>query len=328
MRFYNMKKIKKIFSESRMKKCYFADERCSKKVIKAHSIQNNRILKEISENGMVISFYPDLYTISKKSLESLFRKRGRGITSVFTGFCSYHDEKIFHDIDNNDYEIGNAKQEFLFALRALTYELFQKESALHFFKKLIEEKIIKDNEFLEDYLLGLKCGIEDLCYYLEVFKGSLNTETYNEINSFSFTLTHKYLLAVSSALTPHFDLKGAVINDFSPKERLKPIFLSIFPQKAKTYIIFGWFEKHNGVFRELEEQIRGFEEKQKINILNNVIVAYIENFAVSPLVWNRLSLREKKEFESLFIDTAGLPPDKDFLLSEPKFNLFREITDK
>ena len=50
------KEISSLYRECKFKKCVFPDQSiCSEKVIKAHSIQRNKILNHIAENGMVIS---------------------------------------------------------------------------------------------------------------------------------------------------------------------------------------------------------------------------------------------------------------------------------
>ncbi|MFS0596893.1 hypothetical protein AB1L16_09140 [Peribacillus frigoritolerans] len=36
--------------------CFHTDSNCSQRIIKAHSIQNNKILNKISENGKVLMF--------------------------------------------------------------------------------------------------------------------------------------------------------------------------------------------------------------------------------------------------------------------------------
>ena len=48
------KGFNKMKRDSSLKECFHEDENCSNKIIKAHAIQNNRILNEISENGEVL----------------------------------------------------------------------------------------------------------------------------------------------------------------------------------------------------------------------------------------------------------------------------------
>lgn len=45
-----------IKKQAYLKECFHKDSNCSSKIIFAHSIQNNRILKKISHNGEVLCF--------------------------------------------------------------------------------------------------------------------------------------------------------------------------------------------------------------------------------------------------------------------------------
>lgn len=49
-----LQSYKKIMKQSHIKQCLYPDHtKCSEKIIGAHSIQNNKILKKIAENGQV-----------------------------------------------------------------------------------------------------------------------------------------------------------------------------------------------------------------------------------------------------------------------------------
>lgn len=315
-------KVKKSFEESRVKKCYFLDDgKCSEKIIKAHSIQNNRILKKISENGCVIS--PGLdhknFNIEKQGISML--NKGRKITSVFNGFCSYHDETIFHCIENENYDYGNKKQEFLFAFRAFIYELYKKENNVAWLNNLFNDNITTDYFLLKeensiDY--AKRC-------YLKIFKEGIYGKKYDGINSFSFVLDKEYMLAVNSAFTPDFDLNGYRINNFSLDVReTKILFLNIFPQENETCIIFSWFKEDEKSFKSFRK-ISNYKKEEKIKILNNIIITYIENFALNPKLWNNFSSQEQENFTTDFMNTIENIEDKDILFRKPSVNLFRNI---
>ncbi len=315
-------KVKKSFEESRIKKCYFLDDgKCSEKIIKAHSIQNNRILKKISEDGRVISIGLDHKNFNVKNQGINMLSKGRKITSVFDGFCSYHDETIFHYIENKNYDYGDKKQEFLFAFRAFIYELYKKENNIVWFNNLFNNNIIIE----EDFLLREKKAVNYGKYYLEIFKRGINKEKYDEINSFSFVLDREYMLAVSSAFSPDFNLNSFEINNFSfDTGRVKILFLSIFPQENKTHIIFSWLKEDEEIFKSFRK-ISDYKKKERIKILNNIIVTYIENFVISPKLWNNFSSQEQENFMTDFMNAAETIEDKNILFKKPSINLFRDV---
>lgn len=65
-----------------------------------------------------------------------FGKTGRKKATTFTGFCDYHDSKIFSPIENEDYVEENKEQEFLFAYRALAYEHHANKSIIDYYKHI------------------------------------------------------------------------------------------------------------------------------------------------------------------------------------------------
>src|SRR5690606_7991642 len=82
---------KRIYKESKIKQCLHPDSaNCSEKVIGAHSIQNNKILKRISTNGHVYMPCP-----KPDNPFAVMTKWGRKEATVFTGFCGHHDKVIF-----------------------------------------------------------------------------------------------------------------------------------------------------------------------------------------------------------------------------------------
>lgn len=95
--FENYKQLRK---ESRIKQCLYPDQsQCSEKIIGAHSIQNNKILKKISTNGKVYMPCP-----KADDPFSQITEYGRKEGTVFTGFCGFHDKTIFQPIEDSVFD--------------------------------------------------------------------------------------------------------------------------------------------------------------------------------------------------------------------------------
>lgn len=78
---------------------YPEKQACSEKIIKAHSIQNNKILNKISTKGEVFMPCPKADNPFK-----VMTKYGRKEATVFTGFCKYHDKVVFQAIEDNAFD--------------------------------------------------------------------------------------------------------------------------------------------------------------------------------------------------------------------------------
>ena len=124
------RKLNKLFNEAKQKSCFIDDLKCSAKIIKAHSIQNNKILNKLSYNGEVI-----MIASQKDNLGFTTELVGRKKATVFTGFCGYHDNIIFLPIEEKDYCKYDKEQEFLFAFRALAKEYYTALNSYNVAKK-------------------------------------------------------------------------------------------------------------------------------------------------------------------------------------------------
>ena len=127
------KRLDSLYRECKFKECVFIDHSsCSKKVIKVHSIQKNKILNHIAENGMVV------FADGQKILFTYeFEKIGINSALTFFGFCNYHDAKIFSEVENKEYA-GSIEQNFLHAYRACALEYVKRKVSVCVYEKIIE----------------------------------------------------------------------------------------------------------------------------------------------------------------------------------------------
>lgn len=92
---------KSLKRDGQIKQCLHPNKaECTDKIVKAHAIQNNRILSKIAENGWVETLNGTSNLIFQSSQE-----QGRKIATTFTGFCSYHDKKVFVNIQISIHEL-------------------------------------------------------------------------------------------------------------------------------------------------------------------------------------------------------------------------------
>ncbi len=246
------------------KECFHKDNNCDSKIIKAHSIQENRNLKEISVNGEVLSFnsvnFSDKFEVNLKEI-------GKGKASIFTGFCKYHDNAIFKPIEsNNDYEKHNKEQEFIFAYRVLAWFYYAKRVEYNFYKKsfdMFANNNVKDiqkyynltppfpNHFISRNTNMYKQSLKDALVAvkeLEIFQASFNInldrKNFHKIVTKIIEFNNITPIALSSIVYIEYDANGKLINDYcNQKKKLKPIFLSVFTQKLKNFIIIIFLKK-------------------------------------------------------------------------------------
>jgi len=324
--FYDFEKgiyIKDALNKNRPKLCLLKGNGECNSIIRAHNIQNKRILSHIAVNGDVIIIGFDPEKINKDSPGIDFEKKGKGAVSTFTGLCGKHDNEVFRPIDDKGYKKGDKEQKFLFALRAFLFERYKKEGAVKLLASMVHS--YSDTSFFKWALQGNQNAVKYMKYYSKTFTTALAKKDYQTIQSFVAELSNEYLIAVSSAFGLEYDLKGIRIQDISDlSQRLKAIFLTLFPQDGHTYVIFSYLSEDIEVFDNFQKQFQALKESDKLKTLNNLFTGYVENFVISPKIYKQLAVDDKEKFinESLELtQRSKLPTD---LTREPVINFFIE----
>lgn len=307
MDFYNkqidekfIKELNDIKKKSKFKECfYFNHENCSSKIIKAHTIQKNKVLNKISSNGMVITFNEtglELFNISKV---------GNNKASIFTGFCSRHDNEIFKEIELKKYE-NNSFQNFLFAYRAFAKETHTKKESLILMMNTIQKlekngfiKKIENYYFLQD---SIQTALNiDAPFINNLFINGFIEKDYSKLITKVIILNYEVKFATTCAVTPIYNIMGQRIKNLNNKNKpLNMLFITIFPEDGKTYLLFSWFKYSNSIFKKWFYQLCSLSEKQRFNYLNNFIPQQTENYYINPTFWDSWDNHAKEYFKNNF----------------------------
>lgn len=94
---------------------------CQEKAIRAHSVQNSRVLDLLSRDGHVIQLQFHFESENQPKIE--YQNIGRNKATTFTGLCSNHDRTIFEEIDTKPIDQNNMLQLCLMAYRSVLKEL-------------------------------------------------------------------------------------------------------------------------------------------------------------------------------------------------------------
>lgn len=216
----------------------------------AHSIQNNGVLSQIAEDGYVMS-----YALDKSEFEgTLFRKN---IASIFWGFCNTHDA-IFSPIEIKPY-IGTPEQHFLFAYRGMAVSFHKKKEVMMW----MDYGIQAENDIIENK---------------KIFDDAIIKNNFSIIDTEVFELPAFYPIAVSTAFYLDFDFEGN--NIIHSEERMENIFVTLLPNKNKTYFLISYFKQDKGLYGDLGNQLRKRNNlKSDITML---IAAHTENVYFNP----------------------------------------------
>jgi len=313
------KEIARAFKNSAIavKGCYFPG--CGKKSIKAHSISNTRLLLKLSDNGKVMYFDKE-HTKAGTLVET-----GRGAASTFGGFCGTHD-KIFHPIDAEDYITGDAEQGYLFAMRASAKELNTKLTVQHTLNEQLQVGILAgypiDTTHLEYYREGLNMGVQDLQSFRKIFMDTFPKSKFGVIETTEITTDRELPMAVCSTFNIELSPSGKMINDLSPSGyggRVKPCFITVFPQNGKTYCLLSYFRRDRRDF-EFLKKLSVDTELEKETLISNLITVYTENFVMNPSHWQKLEEETKSKYAEIYESSMRSSP-RSFVFDK-SFNLY------
>ena len=330
------KLVSKYTKECTLKECLFPEkEKCSETVIKGHSIQKSRILEDIAHNGKVMSFSSRLsYDTSD------FAKIGIRKASTFFGFCNKHDTSIFSDIENKFYE-ERLEQDFLYAYRACAKQYMEQRFALCIHGKILTDvkktprnlqfipTLLNEIEF-DKYLINILTTALNR-FHIELQKDS-SERNYRIIETNIKKLPYRTLLAINSLI--NLDLKTPyekIIYSGFQHKIIKPLFLNVFPQNSKTYILLSYFSGEQNEYERIFSLMDSFNNIDLEMFYSRVILLQCLNFFISPVKWILLSKRVRKDIVSNLINNMiiSLKPDiRNYFKSsnfdlKPTINLFQ-----
>ncbi|HFI0749777.1 TPA: YecA family protein, partial [Streptococcus suis] len=162
---------KKVRKESRIRQCLHPkSDECSEKIIGAHSIQNNKIIKRLSSNGIV--YMPCPKSDNPFAQMTVY---GRKEATVFTGFCGYHDKTVFQPIEDGMFD-KSIQHIFLYTYRCFAVEYHKKQEVVNMERNMFKIKpSLADMPDEDNPYRGMHMAIDDLENVKKIFDTALLT---------------------------------------------------------------------------------------------------------------------------------------------------------
>lgn len=276
-----------IKNEARIKRCLHPNhDECDERIVRAHAIQNNRILTKIADNGDVIT----LDGVSNYIFQDA-EKKGRKIATIFNGFCAYHDKVLFQEIEDKEF-VCSSKQIFLLTYRTMSWHYHKKQeqiNATHIqTHKMLEKGFnMTASEEYRNFLSMLELGNNDNEKEKKIFDHLLLNDQYDGIHYWVWEIPYEVQFAISMMHELEYDILGNQINDMIDDKDIKSIYLNIFPAQGKSYCIWSWRKEHDEVFENFIKQFSGLSCKDRENYFNNNLPRWSDSLVISPRLWNK-----------------------------------------
>lgn len=262
-------------------------EECKGKIKRAHTIQNNRILNKVADNGKLIVLNEKVNLMFQGSGE-----KGRGIVSTFWGFCDYHDTTLFEPIENYNYD-KSLLQTFLYTYRTFCWHYYLKledQAKNKYIYENISNEEVKKGLKSSDLTKGLELGISDNSKLLKIFNNALLVKNYDILDYYILEIPYEVKFCCCGMIQLYRDLLGNKINDYDKlgdiDTPLKNLYINIFPENNKSYCIFSWL-KSDSIYENFITQFSRMSLKNKINYLNNMLPRETDKIFINPLLWKK-----------------------------------------
>lgn len=276
------------------KECLALDQnRCTNKIIKAHTISKSANLKPIAEDGKVLTFKRAVkQTYEEHWIPELVVTKN---ASTLLCFCSYHDKEIFENIDCTAFEI-NKKTAFLLSYRSIIKEYFEKSRSVKLFK-LSETYMRTQNEFR--YISSLaaeEAALACLEHAKKSYESILKTRRFNDYNFYVVELPVSTKIVCSAAALIDVGVDGQIIQNLSDLKSNKSfICVNSIINDGNASVIFGWDSDSEVHAKAL---IDTFKASKKI--VENVVYYIFTNFGnicMNPSWYNGLDSDSKETLE-------------------------------
>ena len=266
---------------------------CSGRPIAAHTIQKEGGLREISEDGHVLSLKKGAFNIGRNDGTLVPASDGIARASTFPGFCNLHDA-MFSPAEQTTVVIGT-EVAFLLSYRAVVYEKFVKEASIKSIDKIRQQADrgvpfraqanIQNALWLQRW--GSEIGLRDItahkaCYDLAYHTG---------FSGFHFSATEFDValpVAACGAFCPDFDLFGQPIQSLAATANLDPIAVNLTTLNGRGVLILGWMGSE-GAPAKFANSYDRLPDAEKANAAARITVEYLENTYGRPSWWQGLS---------------------------------------
>lgn len=301
------KLIRDVNNKSRT--CFCAS--CNNLAIYSHVLQKNGFISSIAEEGHVYKheyYFPD----------EKFRFKKVGINQVFTfkGFCSYHDDSLFKEIEKKNVNLNDYKTNLTFAYRVIAQEIVKKKIAIEVCETKIHEGL-GDVSNLKSNINAQKLGIEDAIYTQKIIENNLNTPNLKDFNVY-FRYVEFLNVCASGVYT--FETTKE-INEMPleiSKLPLTDIFVNILPYCGKTFVSFVVLKTNSLNCNTYLSNKWKLSDELFVKFLSDVLLSQMENWIISPSFYEKI-----KKDENIIADITIKALETDNERFDIDYNLFK-----
>lgn len=259
--------------------CFAPPALCKNPPIRAHSLQNARVLELLAKDGHVITPTMRLQLPDPPIIE--FKPVGRKKASTFLGLCSQHDHKLFAPIETQPIDTEDPEHLFLLAYRAAYFEVHATSAAAWMLQKAYMKRVELGYDPRGEPSKAGMMAVQrmaiayDTYRYKQLLDLVADRRTFNDVHHDVFV--HEIPRPTIAACVL-FSLDGLWNGDDVVR-----VCLNILPLSAtQTAVVFSYIKQDAGLARaELDSVLRAQGSTQLYEVSRR-LVNYSQNFVLAP----------------------------------------------
>ena len=290
-----------------------SESTCSKRIVRAHTVQKRGGLEAIAEKGHVVSTKSAFENLSQNDGELKPSEVGVRGASTFMGFCNRHDTEMFRSIETGVPTLRTETM-FLLSFRALAYELFAKRTFIRIIEILRESD--KGKPFEE------QCGIQEYCHTigqgslrglddLERWKADYDSafleKKYDGYRFFGVAFTGILPIVACGAFHPEFDFAGGSLQRLgrATDKPYQHVTYNVTVMGGRTIAALGWLESDSGPAAAFATSFASLAVSEKAEASIRLGFEHLENIYLKPGWWRALPDRTRKALTQRMRSGAG-----------------------
>lgn len=304
---------------------------CNEWAIKSHSYWKKGIVDYLAIDNKVLTLgFDETELIKTEAHGNFYKEVSVKAANTFGGFCSTHDDQIFSLIEKNNCKPPySIEQQFLFMVRALSYQFVHERDSRDWINRSIQKpypkQIVSDSEWVgmeknfkivkmytekeDDILTKLEPWFDNAkqCFLQGKNEISFDTDNINRLFRFkSYEIKEKLDFAALGIYTPELVHNRTERNDMA--------IFNIIPHSNGGHFLICYLPNSF-----IEENIIGqIDNLYKVDItgnclkaiIENLVIEHTENIILSPRISQiRLNMIEQ-QFKKSCIDSISLRNEK------------------
>lgn len=284
---------------ARFGRCLAPFTDCQEKPIRAHTVQNSRVLERLQRNNHVIMMGHGLV---KGVLEGGLQSVSRNEATTFQGLCAKHDSTLFERIDLGSLDVDDPEVRLLLSWRAITHELHQSIEAAGRIQTAYIKKV-DAGELNGD--VPTPMGVEATSWMHTAYETFLYRSEYWDVGiNNAEAAPVEYQVFKLLGVQPILAASGLFSFQTKARDTARRIALNIWPsEKGETLIIFGYCHDDASRARSFIRKLRDKNGDIHPGKLSAALLQHLGNFVLCPDHVDNWSDEKRSAIELAFHDS-------------------------